>query len=92
MEAIDRLGDALLHLFGEGGHLSGPCVAALNAGARHDREALHDEQTAIVVAFRALNRQRLIGVRHGLNGTILATPPAPIKGAVSKENRDDQGT
>ena len=55
-----------------------PRVPAAHACHRHHRQASHHEQTAIVVALGALNREGFVGVRHGAKSSadVVSRQPA----------------
>ena len=55
-----------------------PRMPALGARQSHDRDGLHDKQTAIVVALRALNGEGVHGV-WGV-GLMLVTAELGFKG------------
>ena len=57
--------DLLLDFIGQTVQISGPCMSATGALDGHDSEAFHDEQAALVMAFRTFNWERVVRVRHG---------------------------
>lgn len=63
--AIQGVGHAGANIRRQRLHIRGPRMAAVVARPRHHGQALHDEQTAIVVTLRAVKRERVIGVGHG---------------------------
>jgi len=75
--------DLLLDLARQPVQIGGPCVAAIGALRHDDRAALHDDHASTVMALRAGDRERVVGIRHADVTAILMQRFCTLKSRLS---------